>query len=61
MRQAARAELLAGLPILVCEHLGAAKLDAVQSRLARIIGFQQSVYAHVVASEDLGFLTPGGL
>jgi 4-hydroxyphenylacetate 3-monooxygenase/chlorophenol-4-monooxygenase component 2 len=61
VRQAVRAELLAGLAILVCENLGTAKLDAVQSRLAKIIGFQQSVYAHVIASEDLGFYTPGGL
>jgi 4-hydroxyphenylacetate 3-monooxygenase/chlorophenol-4-monooxygenase component 2 len=61
VRQAVRAELLAGLAILVCEHLGTAKIEAVQARLAKIIGFQQSVYAHVVASEDLGFYTPGGL
>jgi len=61
VRQAVRAELLAGLAILVCEHLGTAKIDAVQSRLAKIIGFQQSVYAHVIAAEDLGFYTPGGL
>jgi aromatic ring hydroxylase len=61
VRQAVRAELLAGLAILVCEHLGTAKIDAVASRLAKIIGFQQSVYAHVIASEDLGFYTPGGL
>jgi 4-hydroxyphenylacetate 3-monooxygenase/chlorophenol-4-monooxygenase component 2 len=61
VRQAVRAELLAGLAILVCEHLGTSKIDAVQTRLAKIIGFQQSVYAHVVASEDLGFYTPGGL
>ncbi len=61
VRQAVRAELLAGLAILMSEHLGTAKIDAVQTRLAKIIGFQQSVYAHVVASEDLGFYTPGGL
>jgi 4-hydroxyphenylacetate 3-monooxygenase/chlorophenol-4-monooxygenase component 2 len=61
VRQAVRAELLAGLAILICEHLGTAKIDAVQARLARIIGFQQSTYAHVLASEDQGFYTPGGL
>ncbi len=61
VRQAVRAELLAGLAILICEHLGTSKIEAVQSRLARIIGFQQSVYAHVLASEDQGFHTPGGL
>ncbi len=61
VRQAVRAELLGGLAILMCEHLGTAKIEAVQARLARIIGFQQSTYAHVLASEDQGFYTPGGL
>jgi 4-hydroxyphenylacetate 3-monooxygenase/chlorophenol-4-monooxygenase component 2 len=28
-----------GLAILICEHLGTAKIEAVQSRLARIVGF----------------------
>ncbi len=37
VRQAVRAELLAGLAILMCEHLGTSKIEAVQSRLARII------------------------
>ena len=61
VRQAVRAELLAGLAILMCEHLGTSKIEAVQSRLARIIAFQQTTYAHVLASEDQGFYTPGGL
>src|SRR4029077_3170000 len=61
VRQAVRAELLAGLAILMSEHLGTAKIEAVQARLARIIGFSQSVAAHVIASEDRGFFTPGGL
>ena len=61
VRQAVRAELLAGLAILMCEHLGTSKIDAVQSRLARIIAFQQTTYAHVLAAEDQGFFTPGGL
>ena len=61
VRQAVRAELLAGLAILMCEHLGTAKIEAVQARLAKIIAFQQTTYAHVLASEDQGFYTPGGL
>jgi 3,5,6-trichloropyridin-2-ol/2,4,6-trichlorophenol monooxygenase len=61
VRQAVRAELLAGLAILMCEHLGTSKIEAVQSRLAKIIAFQQTTYAHVLASEDQGFYTPGGL
>jgi 4-hydroxyphenylacetate 3-monooxygenase/chlorophenol-4-monooxygenase component 2 len=61
VRQAVRAELLAGLAILMCEHLGTSKIDAVQARLAKIIAFQQTTYAHVLAAEDQGFYTPGGL
>jgi 3,5,6-trichloropyridin-2-ol/2,4,6-trichlorophenol monooxygenase len=61
VRQAVRAELLGGLAILICEHLGTAKIEAVQARVARIVAFQQTTYAHVVASEDQGFFTPGGL
>jgi 4-hydroxyphenylacetate 3-monooxygenase/chlorophenol-4-monooxygenase component 2 len=61
IRQAVRAELLGGLAILMCEHLGTSKIDAVQTRVAKIIGFQQSTYAHVLAAEDQGFYTPGGL
>jgi 4-hydroxyphenylacetate 3-monooxygenase/chlorophenol-4-monooxygenase component 2 len=61
VRQAVRAELLAGLAILICEHLGTSKIEAVQLRLAKIIAFQQTTYAHVLACEDQGFYTPGGL
>ena len=35
VRQAVRAELLAGLAILMCEHLGTSKIEAVQTRLAK--------------------------
>jgi 3,5,6-trichloropyridin-2-ol/2,4,6-trichlorophenol monooxygenase len=61
LTEAVRAELLGGLAILMCEHLGTSKIDAVQSRLAKIVGFQRSTYAHVLAAEDQGFHTPGGL
>src|SRR5690242_9964303 len=61
VRQAVRAELLAGLAILICEHLGTSKIEAVQSRLAKIIAFQKTTHAHVLAAEDQGFYTPGGL
>lgn len=61
IRQAVRAELLAGLAILVSENLGTAKIEAVQQRLAKIVGFQQTTFAHVLAAEDQGFYTPGGL
>jgi aromatic ring hydroxylase len=29
--------------------------------VAKIVGFHQTTYAHVVAAEDQGFMTPGGL
>ena len=61
VRQAVRAELLAGLAIPMREHLGTSKIEAVQTRLAKIIAFQQTTYAHVLAAEDQGFYTPGGL
>jgi len=61
VRQAVRAELLAGLAILMSEHLGTFKIEAVQARIGKIIGFQQTTYAHVLAAEDQGFHTPGGL
>jgi len=56
VRQAVRAELLAGLAILMCEHLGTAKIEAVQARLAKIIAFQQTTYAHVLAARAPGSL-----
>src|SRR5712691_7318808 len=60
IRQIVRAELMAGLAILITEHIGAAKIPAVQTRVAKFVGFHQAMIAHVVASEEMGFLTPGG-
>jgi len=60
IRQMVRAELMAGLAILITEHIGTSKIPAVQTRVAKFVGFHQAMIAHVVASEDLGFLTPGG-
>lgn len=60
IRQMVRAELMAGLAILITEHIGTSKIPAVQPRVAKFVGFHQTMIAHVVASEELGFLTPGG-
>ena len=60
IRQMVRAELMAGLAILITEHIGTAKIPAVQTRVAKFVGFHQAMIAHVVASEEMGFLTPGG-
>jgi 4-hydroxyphenylacetate 3-monooxygenase/chlorophenol-4-monooxygenase component 2 len=42
------------------EHIGTSKIPPVQTRVAKFVGFHQAMIAHVVASEELGFLTPGG-
>jgi 3,5,6-trichloropyridin-2-ol/2,4,6-trichlorophenol monooxygenase len=60
IRQTVRAELMAGLAILITEHIGTAKIPAVQTRVAKFVGFHQAMVAHLVASEEMGFLTPGG-
>ena len=60
IRQMVRAELMAGLSILITEHIGTSKIPAVQTRVAKLVGFHQAMIAHVVAAEDLGFHTPGG-
>jgi 3,5,6-trichloropyridin-2-ol/2,4,6-trichlorophenol monooxygenase len=60
IRQMVRAELMAGLAVLITEHIGTNKIPAVQTRVAKLIGFHQAMLAHVVASEELGFHTPGG-
>jgi len=61
VRQMVRAELMAGLAVLITEHIGTSKIPAVQTRVAKLIGFHQAMLAHVVAAEELGFHTPGGL
>jgi aromatic ring hydroxylase len=60
LRQTLRAELIVGLAILITEHIGTNKLPPVQTRVARLIGFHQAMLAHLIASEELGFVTPGG-
>lgn len=60
IRQMVRAELMAGLAVLITEHIGTSKIPAVQTRVAKLIGFHQAMLAHVISSEELGFHTPGG-
>jgi len=36
-------------------------LAPVPGRLAQLVGFHQTIRAHLIASEDEGFVTPGGL
>jgi 4-hydroxyphenylacetate 3-monooxygenase/chlorophenol-4-monooxygenase component 2 len=51
---------MAGLAVLITEHIGTSKIPAVQTRVAKLIGFHQTMLAHVIAAEELGFHTPGG-
>jgi aromatic ring hydroxylase len=60
VRQMVRAELMAGLAVLITEHIGTNKIPAVMTRVAKLIGFHQAMLAHVIAAEELGFHTPGG-
>ncbi|MGY4622913.1 aromatic ring hydroxylase [Bradyrhizobium sp. USDA 4486] len=39
IRQMVRAELMAGLAILITEHIGTSKIPAVQPRVAKFVGF----------------------
>lgn len=61
VRQMVRAELMVGLGLLITEHIGTYQLPPVQVRLARLVGFHQTMKAHVIAAEEEGFNTPGGL
>jgi aromatic ring hydroxylase len=60
VRQMVRAELMLGLTLLITEHIGTYQLPPVQARIAQFAGFHQTIKAHVIASEDQGFMTPGG-
>ena len=60
-RQSVKAELLAGLTILLCEVTGTIHIPAVQLRVADIVRFREAIRAHLIAAEDTGFTTPGGL
>jgi aromatic ring hydroxylase len=60
IRQTLRAELMAGLAILITEHIGTSGLPAVAARVAKLVEFHQTMLAHLIASEEMGFLTPNG-
>ena len=61
VRQTVRAEVMVGLSLLITEHIGTYQLPPVKARLARLVGFHQTLRAHMLAAEDDGFHTPGGL
>lgn len=55
-----RAELMAGLAILMADSIGTSVIPAVQTRIAALVGFRETMRAHVLGSEYDGFQSPGG-
>ena len=60
IRFGVKSELLAGLALLVGDGSGLLKIPATASRIADVIRFRETIRAFIVASDDTGFLTPGG-
>jgi 3,5,6-trichloropyridin-2-ol/2,4,6-trichlorophenol monooxygenase len=60
IRQTLRAELMTGLAILITEHIGTNKLPTVSTRVAKFVGFHQTMLSHLIATEESGFLTKSG-
>src|SRR3546814_5475517 len=51
---------MAGLAILITEHIGTNKLPTVSVRVAKLVAYHQTLLAHLIASEEQGFMSPGG-
>jgi aromatic ring hydroxylase len=60
VRATLRAELMSGLAILMSESIGTNVLPAVQTRIAQLVGFHQTLRSHALAAEYEGFVSPGG-
>jgi 3,5,6-trichloropyridin-2-ol/2,4,6-trichlorophenol monooxygenase len=60
IRFGVKSELFAGLALLVGDGSGLLKIPATASRIADVIRFRETIRAFIVASDDTGFLTPGG-
>jgi aromatic ring hydroxylase len=61
VRFTVKTELMAGLALLIGDSGGLTRIPAVASRIADIIRFKESVLAHLVAADETGFVTPGGM
>ncbi|ACL42524.1 MULTISPECIES: 4-hydroxyphenylacetate 3-hydroxylase family protein [Micrococcaceae] len=61
IRQTVHAELMVGLGLLITQALGTSKNPVVQSQLAELIRFRETCRAFMIAAEETGFHTPGGL
>jgi 4-nitrophenol 2-monooxygenase / 4-nitrocatechol 4-monooxygenase, oxygenase component len=61
IRHVVNAEIIAGLGILITEALGTAQAPIVASQVADLIRFRETCRAFTIASEETGFISPGGL
>jgi aromatic ring hydroxylase len=61
VRFGVKTELLAGLALLIGDGSGLLKIPQTASRIADIIRFRETIRAFIVASDDTGFMTPGGM
>ena len=61
IRQTTHAELMVGLALLITQSLGTNRNPVVQSQLAELIRYRETCRAFMIAAEETGFTTPGGL
>lgn len=61
IRHCVHAELMVGLGLLLTQSLGTSSNPLVQSQLAELIRFRETCRAFMIAAEETGFATPGGL
>ena len=61
IRQVVNAELIAGMALLLTQALGTHKHPVVVSQVADMIRFRETCRAFMIAAEETGFMTPGGM
>jgi aromatic ring hydroxylase len=61
IRHCVHAELMVGLALLLTEALGTSKSPVVQSQLADLVRYRETLRAFMIAAEETGFHTAGGL
>ena len=61
IRHVVNAEMIAGLGVLITEALGTSQAPIVASQLADLVRFRETCRAFMIAAEETGFDSPGGL
>jgi aromatic ring hydroxylase len=61
IRHVINAEMIAGLGVLITEALGTSQAPIVQSQLADLVRFRETCRAFMIAAEEEGFESSGGL